>query len=142
MSADQPNEALEEVPVDNGCINGCSAPFGVRCSVCNTEKRQPSMILCQCANHHRWFGWPNVVNVCLTCSGAAVNEYVMPVRRSGNVGDHLDQVLQARLSVECCCTAENGGTYCGQPECDIYYCHDCGDEFSEPCPRHEGVDHV
>lgn len=56
-----------------------------------------------------------------------------------SLGDHLDQVLQARLSVECCCTAENGGTYCGQPECDIYYCHDCGDEFSEPCPRHEGV---
>lgn len=24
---------------------------------------------------------------------------------------------------------------------DIYYCHDCGDEFSEPCIRHEGVDH-
>ena len=22
------------------------------------------------------------------------------------------------------------------------YCHDCGDGFSEPCPRHEGVDHV
>lgn len=70
-------------------------------------------VLCQCANHHRWFGWPNVVNVCMTCSGAAINEYVMPVRRSGNVGDHLDQVLQARLSVECCCSVENGGTYCG-----------------------------
>lgn len=99
-------------------------------------------VLCQCANHHRRFGWPNVVNVCLTCSGAAVNEYVIPVRRSGNVGDHLDQVLQARLSVECCCSVEDGGTYCEQPECDIYYCHDCGDEFSEPYPRHEGVDHV
>lgn len=66
-------EAFEKTAVDNGCANGCNAPFGVRCSVCNTEKRQPSMVLCQCANHHRWFGWPNVVNVCLTCSGAAVN---------------------------------------------------------------------
>ncbi len=43
---------------------------------------------------------------------------------------------------ECCCSVEDGGTYCGQPECDIYYCQDCGDEFSEPCPRHEGVNHV
>lgn len=43
---------------------------------------------------------------------------------------------------ECCCSVEDGGTYCGQPECDIYYCHDCGDEFSEPCPRHEGVNYV
>ena len=24
----------------------------------------------------------------------------------------------------------------------LHYCHDCGDEFSEPCIRHEGVDHV
>ena len=22
-----------------GCANGCNAPFGVRCSVCNTENR-------------------------------------------------------------------------------------------------------
>lgn len=102
----------EITPVDEGCANGCNAPFGVRCSVCNTEKRQP-LILCQCANHHRWFGWSNVVNVCLTCSGAAVNEYVMPARRSGDVGDALDGVLQAHLSVECCCSVEDGGTYCG-----------------------------
>lgn len=46
-----------------------------------------------------------------------------------------------RDRAECCCT-ELGDPYCGQPECDIYYCHDCGDEFSEPCIRHEGVDHV
>ena len=51
-------------------------------------------------------------------------------------------VVDGPDGVECCCTAENGGTYCGQPECDIYYCHDCGDEFSEPCPRHEGVNHA
>jgi hypothetical protein len=39
---------------------------------------------------------------------------------------------------ECCCT-ENGEPYCGRPECDIYYCEECGDEFNEPCPRHVGV---
>ena len=49
----EPSQTREITPVDNGCTNGCNAPFGVRCSVCNTEKRQPSMILCQCANHHR-----------------------------------------------------------------------------------------
>ena len=101
----EPSQTREITPVDNGCTNGCNAPFGVRCSVCNTEKRQPSSILCQCANHHRWFGWPNVVNVCLTCSGAAVNEYVMPARRSGNVGDAADQVLQLRARLEMSPTA-------------------------------------
>jgi hypothetical protein len=25
---------------------------------------------------------------------------------------------------------------------NVVACHDCGDEFSEPCIRHEGVDHV
>lgn len=25
--------------MDNGCANGCNAPFGVRCSVCNTTNR-------------------------------------------------------------------------------------------------------
>ncbi len=142
-----PSEHLEQVTVDNSLLDlARTDPMDHRVPPWLGVQAQAAQIgegvLCQCANHHRWFGWPNVVNVCLTCSGAAVNEYVIPVRRSGNVGDHLDQVLQARLNVECCCTAENGGTYCGQPECDIYYCHDCGDEFSEPCPRHEGVDHV
>lgn len=51
--------------------------------------------------------------------------------------DWLSQ--HSTLNRECCCSVEDGGTYCGQPECDVYYCHDCGDEFSEPCPRHEGV---
>lgn len=53
-----------------------------------------------------------------------------------------DEQEFAMLMLECCCSVEDGGTYCGRPECDIYYCHDCGDEFSEPCPRHEGVDYV
>lgn len=36
----------------------------------------------------------------------------------------------------CSCTEEDAAPYCGRPECDIYYCEDCGDEFDEPCPRH------
>ena len=32
-------ETSEYPPVDKGCVNGCNAPFGVRCSVCNTENR-------------------------------------------------------------------------------------------------------
>lgn len=41
----------------------------------------------------------------------------------------------------CNCT-ENWEPYCGRPECDIDWCRDCGDEYSEPCARHTGVDHV
>ena len=37
-----PEESREITPVDNGCTNGCNAPFGVRCSGCNTEKRHPT----------------------------------------------------------------------------------------------------
>ena len=38
----EPSQTREITPVDNGCTNGCNAPFGVRCSVCNTEKRHPT----------------------------------------------------------------------------------------------------
>ena len=30
-------------PEQGGCANGCNAPFGVRCSVCNTENRASEM---------------------------------------------------------------------------------------------------
>lgn len=36
----------------------------------------------------------------------------------------------------------HGLPYCGRPECDIDWCWYCGDEYTDPCPRHEGVDHV
>lgn len=105
----------------------------------------------------------------------------LPPRRSGNVADAHDQVIQARLGQQRCvcghhervhaggnclagtpldacacygfigddfvfpstcnCTKE-GLPYCGRPECDIDWCWYCGDEYTEPCPRHEGVDHV
>jgi len=45
------------------------------------------------------------------------------------------------LPTACNCT-QDGLPCCGQPECDIDWCRDCGDEYTEPCPRHEGVDHV
>lgn len=41
----------------------------------------------------------------------------------------------------CNCT-QDGLPYCGRPECDIDWCWYCGDEYTDPCPRHEGVDHV
>jgi hypothetical protein len=45
------------------------------------------------------------------------------------------------LPTNCNCT-EGGLPYCGRPDCDIDWCWYCGDEYTEPCPRHEGVDHV
>lgn len=30
-----------------GCANGCNAPFGVRCSVCNTENRAERRLLAE-----------------------------------------------------------------------------------------------
>lgn len=38
-------------------------------------------------------------------------------------------------SKECNCT-EDGLPYCGDPECDIDFCRECGDEYTDPCPRH------
>lgn len=52
-------------------------------------------------------------------------------RYSGDYEDVLPTV--------CNCT-QDGHPYCGRPECDIDWCHACGDEYTEPCPRHEGVD--
>lgn len=31
--------ASEKTPVNRGCSNYCNAPFGIRCSVCNTDNR-------------------------------------------------------------------------------------------------------
>jgi hypothetical protein len=45
------------------------------------------------------------------------------------------------MPTTCNCT-QDGLPYCGRPECDIDWCWYCGDEYSEPCPRHEGVNHV
>ena len=45
------------------------------------------------------------------------------------------------LPTVCNCT-QDGLPYCGRPECDIDWCYACGDEYTEPCRRHEGVDHV
>lgn len=45
------------------------------------------------------------------------------------------------LPTVCNCT-QDGLPYCGRPECDIDWCWYCGDEYTDPCPRHEGVDHV
>lgn len=42
------------------------------------------------------------------------------------------------LPTVCNCT-QDGLPYCGQPECDIDWCYACGDEYSEPCPRHTEV---
>lgn len=41
----------------------------------------------------------------------------------------------------CCCDKDKPEPYCGDPWCDIFYCLACGDEFEEPCARHEGVPH-
>ena len=41
---------------------------------------------------------------------------------------------------KCNCT-EDGRPYCGEPECDVDFCQDCGDEYSEPCKRHAGTQH-
>lgn len=38
-------------------------------------------------------------------------------------------------SKKCNCT-EDGLPYCGDPECDIDFCRECGDEYTDPCPRH------
>lgn len=43
-------------------------------------------------------------------------------------------------ATQCNCT-DDGGEYCGLPECDIYFCQDCGEEFDDPCQRHKGVEH-
>lgn len=40
-------EAFEKTAVDNGCANGCNAPFGVRCSVCNTEMSSTAAVMDQ-----------------------------------------------------------------------------------------------
>jgi hypothetical protein len=45
------------------------------------------------------------------------------------------------LPTVCNCT-QSGLPYCGRPDCDIDWCWYCGDEYTDPCPRHEGVDHV
>jgi hypothetical protein len=42
------------------------------------------------------------------------------------------------LPTHCNCVDE-GLPYCGRPECDVDWCWYCGDEYSEPCPRHVGV---
>lgn len=53
---------------------------------------------------------------------------------------HLHACEQV-LPTTCNCT-EEGLPYCGRPECDIDWCWYCGDEYTEPCTRHAGVDHV
>jgi hypothetical protein len=73
---------------------------------------------------------------CLRCLGTVRDNHCV------NCGQPAFTPKEHQQEPECCCSVEDGGTYCGQPECDIYYCHDCGDEFSEPCIRHEGVDHA
>ena len=45
------------------------------------------------------------------------------------------------LPTVCNCT-QDGLPYCGRAECDIDWCWYCGDEYTDPCPRHEEVDHV
>jgi hypothetical protein len=45
--------------------------------------------------------------------------------------------LVAELPTVCNCT-QDGLPYCGRPKCDIDWCWYCGDEYTEPCPRHEG----
>lgn len=87
----------------------------------------------------------------------------LPPRRSGNRADAADQVIQSLLTkrrlkdlariertcvhcgvptihCQCLCNCtEEGQPYCGDPECDIDFCEDCGDEYSAPCPRHAEV---
>lgn len=47
------------------------------------------------------------------------------------------EAVNAPANRRCCCTEiDDLLVYCGQPECDIYFCGDCGDEFDEPCERH------
>ena len=50
--------------------------------------------------------------------------------------DPADEPLFIRPDDPRCCCENDGLPYCGQPECDIYFCQDCGDEFNEPCARH------
>lgn len=37
---------------------------------------------------------------------------------------------------ECNCT-QDGLPYCGDPDCDIDFCPECGDEYTDPCQRHQ-----
>ena len=63
--------------------------------------------------------------------------YLMGVRARVSAGDGFTQNDEV-LPTTCNCT-EDGLPYCGRPECDVDWCHTCGDEYSEPCPRHAEV---
>jgi hypothetical protein len=118
-----------------------------------SEKLAPIKVPCEGSNlvGHAWFA--ETIGECVLCQ--------MCGGTFGAVVGHPDQVpLHDRIDIiamitrgdfdndianahrECCCSVEDGKAYCGDPECDIYYCQDCGPEFDEPCARHEGVDHA
>ena len=46
--------------------------------------------------------------------------------------------LRTDHATVCNCT-QDGLPYCGRPDCDVDWCQDCGDEYTEPCARHEEV---
>lgn len=145
-------DAVDTSENQTGCANGCNAPFGVRCSVCNTEKLSPIKVLCEGSNlvGHAWFA--ETIGECVLCQmcGGTFEAVVghpdqVPLHDRIDIiamitrGDFDNDIANAHR--ECCCTVEDGKAYCGDPECDIYYCQDCGPEFDEPCTRHEGVAH-
>lgn len=47
-----------------------------------------------------------------------------------------DEALEWLADQRCNCT-EDGGTYCAEPDCDIDFCGQCGEEYDQPCGRHE-----
>lgn len=49
-----------------------------------------------------------------------------------------EEALAWLAEQHCNCT-DDGGTYCGDPACDVDWCTDCGEEYSDPCSRHGGV---
>jgi hypothetical protein len=61
----------ETAPVDSGCANGCNAPFGVRCSVCNTENRADEDLDPSCARCGSSTGW---VDCWACCHGVVLEE--------------------------------------------------------------------
>ena len=79
------------------------------------------------------------MSVCGTCGGTGRCTYPSIETQALVVVACPDCELV--LPTVCNCT-QDGLPYCGRAECDIDWCWYCGDEYTDPCPRHEEVDHV
>lgn len=67
------------------------------------------------------------------------DELALTRRPGTDGGGRVSADLNAAIAVRACAHTEDGEAYCGEPECDIYFCEDCGNEFEDPCERHKGV---